>query len=305
MQARWYVLGAGAIGCLWAANLKRLNFPVTLLLRSQTQLDDFSATQEIKVDEHRFAVDADSLSTDMATDTAINTPIQQLLITTKSTDTEAAVNSIRHRLDANARIIVLQNGMGPQHWVAEQFPDAEVIWGSTTDGAWRKSAFEIVHAGQGVTKLGSPRGKVDWLESFKGGFLEVEIDHQIETTLWQKLAINCAINPLTAIAQCQNGELVRNPDHLAEMTQLCAEVEQVINTAGISLFSDPLIEHARKVAELTAQNYSSMMQDIRHQRKTEIEHITGYLCRTAKTVGISVPANQKIYDTIKQLEKVN
>ena len=294
MKSTWHVLGAGAIGCLWAVHLKKAGFPVRLILRNPARLEVFQQISGITLDGELYSVEAETA--------ASQTPIDQLLITTKSIDTQAALNSIRPRLLKSARIIVLQNGLGPQQWVCEQFPKADIVWGSTTDGAWLKAPFELIHAGQGITKLGSPQGTAAWLNQLQTGLLQVEIDHQIETTLWQKLAINCAINPLTALKQCQNGELARNPEYLTEMTQLCHEIEQVSAAAGLQLFQQPLIEQACRVAELTGDNYSSMLQDIRHQRKTEIEHISGYLCSIAQKLGIPVPANQKIYTAIKQLQ---
>ena len=297
MRSTWHVLGAGAIGCLWAAHLQSAGFPVTLILRNTSRLDTFIEKAGITLDKQLFTVNAETAT--------CSDPIKQLLVTTKSIDTQIAMETVRHRLAPDARIIVLQNGLGPQQWVCEQFPEADVVWGSTTDGAWLQSPFELVHAGQGITKLGSPECEVNWLESLGAGFLKIEIDDQIEKTLWRKLAINCAINPLTAIKQCQNGELARNPDYLAEMAELCHEVEQVAIAAGVSLFKEPLVEHACQVAELTSKNYSSMMQDIRHQRTTEIEYITGYLCKTAETVNVPVPANQKIYAAVKKLQDTN
>lgn len=295
MKNRWYILGAGSIGNLWGCNFSYMGYPVTLVLRNQDKLEKFhAAEQRLKLSEHLYFVDAELADSPET--------INQLLVTTKSTDTKAAINSIKHRITEDAKIIVLQNGMGSQDWISDNFPSAQVAWASTTDGAWLSDDFTVNHAGKGITRIGSPTSVYPWIEQLGCGFLTVELDDDIHATLWRKLAINCSINPLTALFDCQNGELINNPDYLTEMASICREVESVATAVGIELFDGPLIENACQVAELTAKNYSSMLQDIRQNRQTEIENITGYLCRLAEAEGVSVPTNQKYLKKIRELE---
>lgn len=294
MNNQWHILGAGAIGNLWACNLKSMDLPVTLILRHKEKLSLFRQSGSVSLGGKAFQVNAELPNS--------NQPIQRLLITTKSTDTKAALNSIRHRIAENAKVIVLQNGMGSQEWVSTQLPQAEVAWASTTDGAWLKSAFNVVLAGQGITKIGNSSGSFDWLNKFENGFLKVEPDSDITSTLWRKLAINCAINPLTAIHQCQNGQLTRNPDLLNEMARLCHEIESVANAANHPLFDSPLIEQACHVADITADNFSSMYQDVKYKRLTEIEFINGYLCSLAKDLGIPTPTNSLYLKKVRALQ---
>ncbi len=295
MNSTWHVLGAGAIGSLWACHLVSARFPVTLILRSQAKLDQFSALAGIELNQQLYKVGAELASTDQ--------PIDLLLVTTKAPDTAAALQSVAPRIHADTRILVLQNGMGSQQWVTENFPDNEVIWASTTDGAWLSAPFKLTHAGQGITKIGLSNSNPDWLQRLQKGFLQLETDSDIATTLWRKLAINCAINPLTAIHNCQNGELVKNPNYLAEMVEVCQEVEKVATTLQIDLFDTPLIEHACRVAELTASNFSSMCQDIRHERITEIDFITGYVCQLAERQGIDIAKNLTLLKEIKKMQE--
>jgi len=297
MKTPWHILGAGSIGNLWACHLIDSKFPVTLILRNQQKLDLFNLTKGIWLKQVLYPTNAELA-------TASHT-INQLLITTKAQDTEQAFNSIRQRISATAKVIVLQNGMGSQQWVKEQLPQADVVWGSTTDGAWLKEPFAVEHAGKGCTRIGSPDNNPQWLNTLNKGFLSIELDENIEVTLWRKLAINCAINPLTAFYQCQNGELTKNPKYLAEMTEICLEVEAVAKAAGIYLFAEPLITHACEVAELTAENYSSMMQDVRQGRITEIDAITGYLYKIATQHGIPTPKNQYYLEKIEKTHELN
>lgn len=294
MKSTWHILGAGSIGCIWACHLVNAGFSVQLILRSQEKLELLNKQQGIQLKDEIYPVEATLANS--------QDKITQLLITTKSPDTYSAFNSVRHRLSNNARIIVLQNGMGSQQWIREQMPEADVVWASTTDGVWQQAPFQLIHAGKGYTRMGNPDQDSYWLEELGRGFLKIELDEKILQTLWRKLAINCAINPLTAYYQCQNGELIKNPDYLAEMAEICHEVEAVTSAAEIQLFPNPLIEHACDVAEITAENYSSMMQDVRYGRPTEIDSITGYLCTLAKEYGVATPTNQLFLKRIKALK---
>lgn len=295
MNTAWHILGAGSIGNLWACHLVSAGFPVTLVLRNQAKLDLYNQQKGILLKDKLYTAGAELADAEGT--------ISQLLITTKAPSTQEAFNSIRHRIAASARVIVLQNGMGTQQWIKEQLPDADVVWASTTDGAWLREPFHLVHAGEGYTRLGNPDKDSYWLEELGRGFLKIEMDVEIERTLWCKLAINCAINPLTACFQCQNGELIKNPDYLSEMAQICHEVEAVASAAGIKLFKGPLIEHACDVAELTSENYSSMMQDVRNGRPTEIEAITGYLCKLADQYAVQTPTNSRYLAKIKKMHE--
>ena len=121
---------------------------------------------------------------------------------------------------------------------------------------------------------------------------------QMELLLWQKLAINCAINPLTLLHQCRNGELLQDPAIKQQMRQLCDEIPAVALAEGIDLEGEQLFQRASQVAEDTSDNISSMLQDSQAGRRTELEQITGYLCQRAEHWEIAVPNNLQL---LKQL----
>lgn len=124
----------------------------------------------------------------------------------------------------------------------------------------------------------------------------------INKPLWEKLAINCVINPLTALNQCLNGDLAQEK-YTSTIEQLIDEVCAVAKTKDINLSTEELSGSVNKVISATANNHSSMQQDIAQQRKTEIEYITGYLLAQAKIHKITAPANQALYEKIKTIEQ--
>ena len=117
--------------------------------------------------------------------------------------------------------------------------------------------------------------------------------------LWRKLAVNCAINPLTALLDCPNGELRQHPDRVA---LICREVAAVIEREGYHTSETDLRYYVDQVIESTAENISSMLQDIRAMRHTEIDYITGYLLKRARAHGITVAENSRLFELVKRKE---
>ena len=307
-KARWHILGAGAIGTLWANYLMRKEIPVTLLCRTAEQMDSFwdnpFLTLISESRRHKYQPDTEHIE--------LSPPISHLLVTTKSYDCEDAIDSISHRIDTNTVVVVLQNGMGPQQETAKRFPNTAIYAGTTTEGAYRTGPQQVVHAGKGLSWFGPINEKARKLgQDPISGLLDLELDSQFDPTidirLWQKLAINCAINGLTAVNDCTNGELATNPLLHQQMAELCKEIETVAQQLILPVFDQPLfdkpiIDAATAVAQATGSNFSSMLQDVRHQRKTEIDSINGFICEKAAELNIKVPHNLKI---LKQVHELN
>lgn len=113
----------------------------------------------------------------------------------------------------------------------------------------------------------------------------------ILTRLWRKLALNCAINPLTVLHDCQNGGLL---GHLGEVDALCAELAQLLRRCGQPEAADGLDEEVQRVILATAANYSSMYQDVRAGRRTEVHYLLGHACRAAGRHGLQLPELERL-----------
>jgi len=301
----WHVLGAGSLGGLMASRLALAENPVTLLLKDQVALDEFERTGLVlETEDDSINIANGRVCVENAREAS--SELDYILVATKAYDVISALNSISHRLTPNTTILLMQNGMGIYEEVVEAFPKIKILIGITSVGAYRTAKFHIVHTGHGPICVGDPLDQTDLQEQHN-------ICHSLSTTgfnttwtddinfyLWEKLAINCAINPVTVIYDCLNGELLDNQDARSLMQSIVAEVENLMEKQGFAPKTNALIDSAVEVAKRTAKNYSSMLQDVQNGRLTEIAYINGYINEQAKTLGIDTPYNQFVADQICQ-----
>ncbi|MGV8919620.1 MAG: putative 2-dehydropantoate 2-reductase [Pseudomonas sp.] len=276
MATLWHVLGAGSLGSLWAARLARAGLPVRLILRDAERLTDYEAVGGLTLVEQGLQqfieVSAQTWDADE--------PIERLLVACKAYDAEPAVAQLVPRLSAHAELILLQNGLGSQDAVAARVPQARCMFASSTEGAFRDGDWRVVFAGHGYTWLGDASNPTPpaWLDELQSAGIPHQWTPDILTRLWRKLALNCAINPLTVLHDCRNGGLQA---HQCEIAMLCAELTDVLNRCGQPAAAEDLHNEVERVIHATAANYSSMYQDVAHHRRTEISYLLGHACSVA------------------------
>lgn len=291
----WHILGAGAIGCLFAASLQRSGVNCSLILRTPGP-----AHCDISIENT-----TGSCSTRVAATSAeCASPIECLIVTTKAYDVENALMSVKHRLGKGSRVLIMVNGMGLIEVAASHLPEVTLFAGTTTEGAYVQGPRNIHHAGRGVTRVGSLKAREmpAWFDSWLRMPLACDWDSDIEAALWHKLAINCAINPLTALHQVRNGQLQGDSELRVSVSNLCQEIASVSEAAGFNDTARSIARDAVDVIQRTADNKSSMLQDTLAGRPTEIEFITGYLVRRADALGVSVDHNRELLQRIRNLE---
>jgi len=291
----WHILGAGALGSLWATRLARSGAPVRIILRSAQRLIDYQHAGGLTLSE----AGQSSFHAITAELPDATTPIQRLLVACKAYDAEAAIAQLSLRLADSCEILLLQNGLGSQQAIAERWPHVRCIFVSSTEGAYREGPMQVVFAGRGQNWLGDPNGGSvpSWLGDLDQAGIPQIWSGDILTRLWRKLALNCAINPLTVLHDCRNGELLQHREQLAA---LCEELSTLLEANGQATAAIDLHGEVLRVIEATAVNYSSMYQDVRLGRRTEIDYLLGYACRSAYSLGLVVPL---LHDLHRQLRE--
>lgn len=285
------VLGCGALGQLWLTALCKHGHEVQGWLRVP---QPYCSVNLIGEDESIFN---ESLT---ANDPDFLAQSDLLLVTLKAWQVSDAVKTLAAQLPPTSPILLLHNGMGT---LDELKSVPQPLLMATTTHAARRDGNIIVHVASGVTHIGPARtqdGDYSYLADVLQKVLpDVAWHNHIRPQLWRKLAVNCVINPLTALWNCPNGELKNHPQ---EVASLCAEVAAVVEREGLHTSADDLRCYVEQVIESTAENISSMLQDVRALRHTEIDYITGYLLKRARAHGIAVPENARLYDLVKRKE---
>jgi 2-dehydropantoate 2-reductase len=291
--APWYVLGAGSLGTLWACRLSQAGVPVQLLLRNPARLARYEHSQGLRLIQGSAQFTA-RLPASTAQGEGV---IVRLLVACKAYDAEAAVVSVRHRLAPGAQVLLLQNGLGSQQAVADALPHAQVYFASTTEGAYQRKDGATVFAGQGFTWVGSSSGSTPppWLADLTQAAIPHQWTEDILARLWRKLAINCAINPLTVLLHCTNGGLLAHSNHL---TQVCEELATLLIAADQATAAEGLQADVNAVITATAANYSSMYQDVAAGRRTEVSYLLGYACAQARRLGLAVPVLTDLHQAL-------
>ncbi|KAA6416375.1 MAG: 2-dehydropantoate 2-reductase [Lasallia pustulata] len=259
--------------------------------------------------------------------------IHNVIVATKATSTVAAISAIKDRLTHESTILFAQNGMGTAEDVSKiVFPDVATrpryLACVTSHGVYSQGPFRSVHAGFGSVAIGNviqdqqsnededslhKTGNSAYLvkEIVRAPILAArEVSSVVLTQLQlEKLVVNAMLNPLTAIFNLRNGELFTHSKIMRLMRLLLTEASKVIRSLP-ELQDDPATQKrfsATKlnavvldVAEKTAQNTSSMLQDVRAGRQTEIEYINGYIVRRGVQIGVDCSNNYKLVQFIKE-----
>ena len=270
-------------------------------------------------------------------------PIQNLIVAVKSPQTTAALSVIAHRLNRHSTIVFLHNGMGVLEEINDNvFPDIDTrpnyMLGILSHGLHEVSTFKTVHAGIGTTALGLfPRGSqnnsIEIKQPQRSPALLPASSRYLLRTLTrspalvavgfhptdllqlqiEKLAINATINPLTVIFDCRNGELRFNLAITRVMRLLLSETSLVIRSLPeiqdvpnlLVRFSPDRLEHlVVSIAERTASNNSSMLQDVRLGKTTEVDYINGYIVRRGEELGIRCVVNYTLMQMVKGKSEV-
>jgi len=300
------VVGAGAIGCYFGGMLARAGANVTLIGRHQhvdaikrdgllLQSREFSGYIPVAATEHMAAVGGAGL----------------VLFCVKSADTDDAAWAMAPQLAADAAVLSLQNGVNNVERIRRHVK-APVIAGLVYAAAEMSGPGAVRHTGGGSLVIGrlnalpgdretDPRLLSEIAALFTGAGIAVKISAEIATELWSKLVMNCAYNAISALSRAPYGRMVALPEIREVMRQTVDEVVQVARAKGIRLPGD-MVDAAFRLADAMPATLSSTAQDILKGKRTEIDHLNGYVVREGEALGIPTPANRTLNAMVKLLE---
>lgn len=299
---RILVLGAGAVGLPLAAKLSRVADVVAV-----TRERYASAVCRDGLLIHGVW-GAESVRLTCVSDLPAGETFDYILITSKSQDTESICRQYRD-LIRRSEVVSFQNGIGNEETIA-RYAD-HVIGGVVLTGFVREGEREVlVTAKAGPMQIGRfPEGLDkpvrDLADLMTHAGIPVETTDHIKGKLWSKNLINCSLNPISAITGVTYGEL-RDPSSWHIIGKMVGEIYAIAREEGITLqWGDPdnYLAYLHDVLiPAMAGHQSSMLQDILHGHKTEIDYINGAVVSAGGRLGIATPYNACIADLVRFIE---
>ena len=287
------VMGAGAVGCYYGGMLARAGHTVTLIGRPQHV--EAVRRKGLLLDTQSFQA---HVPMQASTDTSGARDAKLVLFCVKSIDTESAARALVPHLESDALVLSLQNGVDNverlQSVLQQKVAPAAVYVATEMAGPGH-----VKHHGRGELVIGAAAHEI--AAPFTAAGVPVQISDNVMGALWEKLVLNCAYNALSAISQLPYGRIVAGESVEAVMRDVVQECAAVAQGAGVSL-PGGIWEAVQRIARTMPTQRSSTAQDLARGKRSEIDHLNGYVVRKGEALGIATPANRVLHALVKLLE---
>ncbi len=295
------VVGAGAVGSYFGGLLARTGAAVTLIGRA-------AHVEAIKRDGLLFESGGtqERIKVEASTDIAAVRGAGLVLFCVKSFDTDEAAKQMAAHLAPDAVVLSLQNGVDNPERIRRHIANP-VIPVLIYIGVSSPAPGHVRHTGGNKLVTGAMRSEdraaVDRIAALltRAG-LSVTISDDIEAELWVKLVLNGSYNAVSALSGSNYGRMVATPEIRRIMQDAVDEIRAVARAKGVRL-PDNVAEINFALADAMPQQRSSTAQDIEKGRRTEIDHLNGYVAREGETLGIATPVNRTLSALMKVLEQ--
>lgn len=297
------VIGPGALGCLFGGRLADAGHHVTLVHHRQDYVDSVNA-DGLRIDSEVEGAPSIELSIAATTDAETVDPVDLAIVFVKAHVTEAALDQHEACIGLDTVVLSLQNGLRHDEILREHVGPERALAGTTYQGAILDGPGRITQTAAGPSTFGgkneaAARRVVDALDE---AGLPAELTDDPERIIWEKQLLSIGIKPMAGLMRITNDRAVSTPARRDLMRQLITEAVRVARARGVDL---PDRDHAEGVIEICTgtDHYSSTLQDVWAERKTEIDEINGALLKMADEAGVDVPANRIVTTLVRGLEE--
>jgi len=294
------VVGPGAMGLLFAFRFSECGFAVTLL--------DYRPARALKIDREGIQlIEAGGVrrhrTVRCVSDPKACESADFVFLWVKAHDTERALLHCLPVLKPEGILVSFQNGIRHVDIIRSYLPASQTVFGTTAQGATLIGTNCVRHCGSGETIVAKEvpnraavRSVLDLLCS--SGIKSYQAD-DLPFVLWRKLVFNAAINPITSILGVRNGQLPKIPEAWL-VARACFEEAKDVGTCLVgSKVAQIQEEELREVCKITGENQSSMLQDLRRGKPTEIDAINGVVVEEGSKLGRPTPVNQTMVNLVR------
>lgn len=283
------ICGLGALGLTYANKL--VNKCNLKILANSERIAKYISTPPIFNDKELFLdyiTPAEKFDADL------------IIITTKSTGLDSAIEYIKNFVTEKTLIFSLVNGISSEELIAASLKKGTIIRSFFIGHSAIRTQNKTTQDGVGKIVL-EPNKPLE--NFFTSNNIDYEISKDIIYSQWVKLGVNIILNEPSAIYEMTVGEMKKQQDYSLLAQNLIKEVKEValkLGIKGIENFEKDVFDSVNLVSD---SGTTSMYQDIMAKRKTEIEIFSGEIIKLGKKLNINTPFNQKIYDMIIEKER--
>lgn len=300
------ILGAGAMGCLYATYLaKNKSVDLTLFDHTPDKIDEINRDGLVMREDRvqkvtRVKAEVSGVE---------HEPVDILLLFVKAHQTYQALKANTSLIGEKTIVVSLQNGMGNYMEICKFVPLERIVIGTSNHNSTLLGYGKFFHAADGATIIGgfgeddSKTSPVETIRSiFAKSRLDVSISNNVKRLIWRKLLVNMSINPLTMLMEVKNGFIHKDRHSWECVRTIVREGLAVAKKDGIDFDEEEILELVHKICQLTGSGNSSMFQDRIHKRRTEIDFINGSVVRLARKYGVEVPYNSLLTSLVHAVE---
>ena len=296
------IVGAGAMGCFFAARLAEVGGDVRLIDVDDARLTAINLSG-ITIDDDRGARTVPIFASRAA---AAHGPTDLIIMFTKGAHTAAAIASAAHLVGDTTLALTLQNGVGNADVIAQVVPAERILMGITDIPCDLVGPTSVASHGHGHIALGAYANDegshaIAVTQLLAGAAFDVSHDPAVKVQVWEKIAFNAAMNAFCAVTTLSVGGLDNEPGRrvIAEIT---SEVIAVAQASGIAVNPANISAKIDNALANHVGHKPSMLQDRLAGRQTEIETINGAVVRAGELLGIGVPINRTFADIVRTIE---
>jgi 2-dehydropantoate 2-reductase len=296
------IVGAGAMGCLFAARLEKAGATV-ILIDNNAQRLALIAKEGLELID-----DAGSSSCQPGASVAPDFagPVDLVMLFTKGMHSAAAVNSIAHLAHYQPIALTLQNGLGNAEILAATFGADRVLKGTAHVPADLAPPNKVISHGFADLHVGghvpAAQGLADPVaELFTRSGFKTVVSHNIDADVWDKLAFNAALNAMAMITESSNGAMDVEAG-LRIARAVVQETVSVANKIGLKLEGAKIERTIALALKDHPLHKASMLQDRDCGRSTEIDNINGAIVKAGEQWGVATPVNATLADLVRIIE---
>ena len=294
------VVGAGAMGCLYAGALHRAGAQVTLV--------DVDPAHIAAINERGLELDTragvETLPLSALRPEQAGDPVDLVVLFTKTFHTDAALAGVKAIIGPDTHVLTLQNGLGNDEAVARHVARDRVIVGVSTLPSDLVGPGRVRSHGEGGSKIypafgGDTAFAQRVAELLTAGGLPTHLEPAIQAAIWSKAIFNAAMNTLCALTRRTPGFLGAHEESKALIRAVVLEGVAAANAGGVAIEAQPILDLTEVSVTDHADHEASMLQDVKAGRRTEVDAINGAIVRAARAAGVATPVTETLWRLVK------